>query len=268
MNEGTASSGNGRGESEDGSLPAARLSSITPYIIVAAAAQFIEFLKSHSRHGANEDAAPDGSIMHAEVAIGNRAIEVSDGNAEYPTAPAAIHSVCGRRGARTNAHCAREGDIDDPVGIIRRAIFQGAVKDQFGNHCTSPSQAANGLRGGRGAFGAAVSAPCARRTMMIPFMEAWFGAGIAGYTNRGGRRAARHDRIGERDAGRLTNARDFQRCLAICTCTCRTRMRCLRAGAAAGATSIETPQDRAMGTGRGSEDAFGNSCLLRRNLRR
>src|SRR5207245_7294654 len=68
------------------------LKSITPYIIVRGAAQFIEFLKtSFEATERIRVPAPDGSIMHAEVAIGNGAIEVSDGSEAYPAAPQAMH---------------------------------------------------------------------------------------------------------------------------------------------------------------------------------
>jgi PhnB protein len=68
------------------------LTSITPYIIVRPAPQFMEFLKrAFDGIERMRMPAPDGSIMHAEVAIGNGTIEVSDGSEAYPTAPAAVH---------------------------------------------------------------------------------------------------------------------------------------------------------------------------------
>ena len=55
------------------------LTSITPYIIVRGGAQFLEFLKTAFK-GVEQIRmpTPDGLIMHAEVAVGNGAIEVSD----------------------------------------------------------------------------------------------------------------------------------------------------------------------------------------------
>jgi PhnB protein len=137
MSEGNAGSAAGTGEAHARAVHYQRpgLTAITPYIIVRPAAQFMEFLKS-AFEGVERVRmpAPDGSIMHAEVAIGNGAIEVSDGNAEYPTAPAAVHLY-----------------VDDPDATYERALRAGAssiapvadqpwgdrwgaVKDQFGNH--------------------------------------------------------------------------------------------------------------------------------------
>lgn len=68
------------------------LTSITPYFVLRGAAEFIEFLK-----GAFEGVerlrmpAPDGSIMHAEVEVGNGAIEVGEANEAYSAAPADTH---------------------------------------------------------------------------------------------------------------------------------------------------------------------------------
>jgi PhnB protein len=112
------------------------LTAITPYIIVRPAAQFMEFLKScFDGIERLRMPAPDSSIMHAEVAIGNGAIEVSDGNEQYSTAPAAIHLY-----------------VDDPDATYERTLQAGstsfyaptddhpsgdrwgAVKDPFGNH--------------------------------------------------------------------------------------------------------------------------------------
>jgi uncharacterized glyoxalase superfamily protein PhnB len=68
------------------------LRTLTPYLIVSGAARLIEFLKSAFR--AEEMLRvprPDGSIMHAEVQIGDSRIELADGSHQYPPVPAAIH---------------------------------------------------------------------------------------------------------------------------------------------------------------------------------
>jgi uncharacterized glyoxalase superfamily protein PhnB len=112
------------------------LTAITPYIIVRPAAQFIEFLKS-SFDGVERMRmpAPDGSIMHADVAIGNGAIEVSDGNAEYPTAPAAVHLYVDDPDA-TYARTLQAGATSfyAPTDDHPSGDRWGAVKDPFGNH--------------------------------------------------------------------------------------------------------------------------------------
>lgn len=110
--------------------------SVTPYIIVPGAAQFIDFAKEV--FGADEKLrvpTPDGSrIMHAEIQIGDSMIELSDGNEQYPPRPASIHIY-----------------LQDTDGAYRRALDAGAtslhaveempygersgsVQDPFGNH--------------------------------------------------------------------------------------------------------------------------------------
>lgn len=87
------------------------LTSITPYIVARGAAQLIEFLQA--AFGAAEQLrmpAPYGSIMHAQVAIGNGAIELSDGGPPYAAAPGAIHLY-----------------VDDADAAFERALQSGAT---------------------------------------------------------------------------------------------------------------------------------------------
>lgn len=157
------------------------LTSITPYVIVRPAAQFMEFLKA--AFGGVERLrmpAPDGSIMHAEVSIGNGAIEVSDGNEQYPAAPTDVHLY-----------------VDDPDATFARALEAGATsiyaptddhpsgdrwgaaKDQFGNnwYIAKPRGWTPGPEGLR-----SVQPYLHLRgaDKMIPFMEAAFGAEAMG----------------------------------------------------------------------------------------
>jgi uncharacterized glyoxalase superfamily protein PhnB len=124
--------------------------------------------------------APDGSIMHAEVSIGNGAIEVSDGDEQYPPAPTDIHLY-----------------VDDPDATFARALEAGATsiyaptddhpsgdrwgaaKDQFGNnwYIAKPRGWTPGPEGLR-----SVQPYLHLRgaDKMIPFMEAAFGAEAMG----------------------------------------------------------------------------------------
>jgi len=58
---------------------------IAPYFLVNGAPKFIDFLVA-AFNGTERIRVPhpDGSIMHAEVAIGNSVIELGDANDEYP----------------------------------------------------------------------------------------------------------------------------------------------------------------------------------------
>jgi len=110
MSEGKATAA---GKAQDKAVNYQRpgLTAMTPYIIVRPAAKFMEFLKT-AFEGVEQMRmpAPDGTIMHAEVAVGNGAIEVSDGNEQYPTAPQAIHLY-----------------VDDPDATYARTLQAGAT---------------------------------------------------------------------------------------------------------------------------------------------
>ncbi|HZR80330.1 MAG TPA: VOC family protein [Candidatus Binatia bacterium] len=94
--------------------------SVSPYLIVPGAAQLIEFLKSAFR--ATElmrSAMPDGSIMHAEVRIGDSVVMIADANEQVPATQANVHVYV--------------PDVDDAYG---RAVGAGATSvrepaDQF-----------------------------------------------------------------------------------------------------------------------------------------
>lgn len=68
------------------------LGAVTPYLHVAGAARFIEFLKStfdaETRECHGDD---DGIIHHAKVAIGDSVIELSEAREDYAPMPAAMH---------------------------------------------------------------------------------------------------------------------------------------------------------------------------------
>ena len=183
MSESTAAAKTGMGEAQARAIHYLRpgLTSITPYIIVRGAAQFIEFLKSSFEATERMRVpTPDGKIMHAEVAIGNGAIEVSDGSEAYPAAPQAIHLY-----------------VDDPDAAYARTLQGGAtsfyaptddhpsgdrwgaVKDPFGNHwyIAKPRGWTPGPEGLR-----SVQPYLHLREAhnMIPFMETVFGAEAMG----------------------------------------------------------------------------------------
>ena len=64
---------------------------VTPYIVAKGAARLIEFLKA--AFGAEERGrfpSPDGTLAHAEVAIGGRVIQMFDAKPEWPDTPAFI----------------------------------------------------------------------------------------------------------------------------------------------------------------------------------
>src|SRR5580704_3922952 len=92
MNEGTKPSATAVATQKTGQYMRPGLTSITPYVVINQAAEFIEFLKA--AFGAVERLrvpTESGSIMHAELEIGNGAIEVADAGDQFPASPTDIH---------------------------------------------------------------------------------------------------------------------------------------------------------------------------------
>jgi PhnB protein len=267
MNEGTRASAAGTGEAQAREVHYQRpgLNSITPYIIVRPAAQFIEFLKSAFECKERmRMPAPDGSIMHAEMAIGNGAIEVSDGNAEYPTAPASIHLYVDDAEA-TYQRALRAGAASIyPVGDHPSGDLQGAVKDQFGNLWYIAEPSGEWIPGPAGVPSVQPYLHLSGAHKMIPFMEAAFGAEAMG-VHKSPEGAVLHATI------RIGNATleideahgEFQpmpcHLHVYVPDTDAVYARALQSGA----TSIEVPQDRPYGDrSAGVKDAWGNSWFI------
>jgi len=93
---------------------------VTPYLVVEGAAKLIDFVKAAL--GAEERmrmAQPDGTIMHAEVAIGDSVIMLADAGGENQPMPAMIHLY-----------------VEDADAAYQRALQAGAISlrepaDQF-----------------------------------------------------------------------------------------------------------------------------------------
>lgn len=156
------------------------ITSITPYIIIKRAPDFMDFLKA--AFGAKERIRvprPDRTIMHAELELGNGAIEVADANDQYPSAPTDVHLYVEDADATFDRALAAGATsiyapIDQPWGDR-----WGAAKDQFGNnwYIATPK----GRTPGPGTIGSVqpyLHLKNAER--MIPFLEAAFGAEAMG----------------------------------------------------------------------------------------
>jgi PhnB protein len=110
-------------------------STISPYLVVAGAQSVIDFAKN--AFGATELRGydmPDGSVMHAELRIGDTAVMIGDAGGEWPAFPSWLHiyvddvDATYRRaltagGASVQEPKQREGDPDK----------RGGVKDPGGN---------------------------------------------------------------------------------------------------------------------------------------
>jgi uncharacterized glyoxalase superfamily protein PhnB len=61
---------------------------VTPYLRVRRASEFIEFLKAaFDAKETHRSLAPDGSIMHADVLIGDSHVMLTDGNEHFAALP-------------------------------------------------------------------------------------------------------------------------------------------------------------------------------------
>jgi PhnB protein len=89
-------------------------STVSPYLIAAGAQAVIDFLKQ--AFGAEELRRydlPDGSIMHAEVRIGDTVVMLGDAGKNWPAVPAHLHVY-----------------VDDVDATYRRALGAGGLSVQ------------------------------------------------------------------------------------------------------------------------------------------
>jgi uncharacterized glyoxalase superfamily protein PhnB len=107
---------------------------VTPYLLVRGAAQLIDFMKQ--AFGAEEiqrQTLPDGSIMHAEVRLGDSRVMLADAGGQLEPMPAMLHlyvedtDTLYRRALQAGATSLRE-----PVNEFYGDRMSG-VKDAFGN---------------------------------------------------------------------------------------------------------------------------------------
>jgi PhnB protein len=108
--------------------------SITPYLVAEGAAELIDFLKSAFR--AKERARhlrPDGTIMHAEMIVGDSVIELGDTNEQTGPRPATLHlylpdaDAVYARAVAAGAESLR-APVDQAYGDR-----EASVRDRFGN---------------------------------------------------------------------------------------------------------------------------------------
>lgn len=112
------------------------LTNIIPYILVrgGGAPKFIDFLKT-AFGGKDLLRVPrkDGSLMHAEVGIGNSMIELSDADEQHAAAPTAVHLYLDDAEEAYQRALSAGATSIYPVGEHPSGDLQGCVKDEFGN---------------------------------------------------------------------------------------------------------------------------------------
>ncbi|MGC1605596.1 MAG: VOC family protein [Candidatus Acidiferrum sp.] len=153
---------------------------IAPYILVNGAAKFMDFLiAAFDGTERMRVPKPGGSIMHAEVAIGDSVIELSDANEQYPARPMTTHLYVPDSDV-TYAKAMQAGASSVyPVADQHWGDRQGCVMDPFGNrwYIATPKGWNPGEAGIR-----AVQPFLHLRDAhtFIPFVEAAFGAEATG----------------------------------------------------------------------------------------
>ena len=107
---------------------------VTPYLVVREAAQLIDFMKqAFAAEEIRRFTLPDGSIMHAEVRIGDSMVMLGEAGDEYAPMPAMLHlyvedvDAVYQQALQAGAVSLRE-PADQPDGDRR-----GGVKDQSDN---------------------------------------------------------------------------------------------------------------------------------------
>ena len=239
---------------------------ISPYIIVVRAADFIDFLKA--AFGATERfrfPREEGSemLMHAEVVLGNSVIELADAYDQIGPAPQAIHLyVDDAHASYTRALQAGAKSIY-PVGDHPSGDTQGAVRDPFGNiwyiaMVKGWTPEPDGLR---------TVQPYLHlkgADQMIPFLQKAFGAEVLGHIPKSPEGHVLHAtiRIGDNTLELDEAHGEFQ------PMPCHLHLHVDDAdgwyarAVKAGAKSIEPPTNKPYGRSCGVKDAFGNSWYM------
>lgn len=265
MNENSGSSASPSGAAQAAAPEYLRpgLTTITPYLVVNGAAALIDFLKA-AFDGVERlrVPTPNGSIMHAEVAIGNGAIELADANPRFSSSPADIHLYVPNCD-ETYERAIRAGATSVyPVADQHWGDRQGAVNDAFGNHwyIATPGW----TPGPEGVPSVQPFLHLHQADKMIPFMEAAFEAEALGVAKSPeGFILHATIRIGNATL-EIDEARPgFEPKPCHLHIYVPNTDAAYQRAIAAGAVSIEEPQDKPYGDrSAGVKDPFGNSWFL------
>jgi PhnB protein len=155
---------------------------IAPYFLVQGAPQFLDFLVfAFEAIERMRVPRPDGSIMHAEVAIGDSdVIELGDANEKYPARPMTTHLyVPDAHAAYGRALQAGATSIHPPYDDHPSGDRWGAVRDPFDNTWFIATRR-GWVPGPEGARTVQPYLHVREAHKMVPFVEAALGAKAAG----------------------------------------------------------------------------------------
>jgi PhnB protein len=108
---------------------------VTPYLIVEGASSLIEFLKeAFDAQETERVVQPDGSIMHAEVRIGDSIVMLSDAMGERKPMPTSIYLYVNDADATYQLALQAGGtSVMEPANLFY-GDRHGSVKDPAGNY--------------------------------------------------------------------------------------------------------------------------------------
>jgi uncharacterized glyoxalase superfamily protein PhnB len=107
---------------------------ITPYLIVKGAAEFIEFTKqAFAAQEKERFPTPDGKVIHAEVKIGDSIMMLSDSSAEFEPTRSSIHLYVDDVDATYKRAMELGGESLREPGDQFYGDRSAGVKDRFGN---------------------------------------------------------------------------------------------------------------------------------------
>jgi PhnB protein len=262
MNEGTAASTSPK-ESGTSYLPPG-FKNIVPYILVNGAARFIDFLKAAFR--AEERLRiplTDGSVMHAEVGVGDSVIELADANLKFAARPMTIHLYVKDADATYGKALEAGATSLEEVSDMPWGDRQGVVRDPFGNvwNIGTPKGWTPGPEGPRSVQ---PFLHCDDAHKMMAFLKAAFGAESEG--------------VAESPEGRVLHAtveinyatievedadRERQPMPGYFHVYFRDVDKAYAAALGAGASSLEAPVDKDYGERAAIvQDPFGNTWFL------
>jgi PhnB protein len=155
---------------------------IAPYFLVSDGAKFIDFVVS-SFEGVERGRfkRPDGTLMHAEITIGDSIVELGEANEQFPARPATTHVYVEDADTAFNrALDAGATSIFFPTSDHPSGDRWGALRDPFGNvwHIATPGGWALGATGMPRSVQPYLHLHDAHK--MLPFLESAFNAKATG----------------------------------------------------------------------------------------
>ena len=241
---------------------------IAPYFIVADGLKFLDFLvAAFEGMERGRYARPDGTLMHAEVAIGDSVIELSDASQQFPARHATTHVyVKDADAAFGRALDAGATALFFPTSDHPSGDRWGALRDPFGNiwHIATPGSWALGAEGMPRSVQPYLHLHGAHK--MIPFLESAFNAKALGvHTSPEG--VVQHATLEISGATlEIDEAHgEFQPQPCLLHVYVPDPDTLYEQALHAGATSVEPPQDKPYGErSAGLKDAFGNLWYIAR----